>query len=252
MSDLASPKLQPQPTPRFDLELFERRVRDYALSHSGRKIRILEAGCGRQWNVDLTGLDMHLTGIDINAESVRIRMAEAGDLDDAIVGDLREVDLSADSYDIVFSSFVLEHVAGAEQLLDRLVAAVRPGGLLLLRVPDRDSVFAFLTRRSPHWVHVQYWRRIRHIELAGKPGQGPFPVVYDRIVSWRGITAYCQRHGLQIVDAYSSNFFLGSFGSRAAIVDHMLRSLALLSFGRLTADHNNLAFVIRKPPTEQA
>lgn len=246
MPALAQPKLQRQPTPRFDTELFECRIREYH-QRCPRKLRILEAGCGRRWNLDLSGIDVHLTGIDIDADSVQLRMGEAGDLDDAIVGDLREVALPPGSFDITFSSFVLEHVAGAEQLLDRLVAAVRPGGLVLLRIPDRDSVFGFLTRHTPHWVHVQYWRRIRGIEQAGRPGFGPFPVVYDGVVSWRGMTAYCKLNGLEIIDAYSSNFHLRSWGGRAAMVDYGLRSMALLSFGRLTADHNNLAFVIRKP-----
>lgn len=247
MTATALRKPQPQPTRRFDTELFERRIREYAQAHPGEKVRILEAGCGRRWNLDLSGVDVHLTGIDIDADSVRVRVAEAGDLDEAIVGDLREADLPAGSYDIAYSSFVLEHVAGAEQLLDRLVAAVRPGGLLLLRIPDRDSVFAFLTRCSPHWVHVQYWKRIRGIERAGTPGSGPFPVVYDKVVSWHGMTGYCNQHGLAILDAYSNNFHLGNYGRHAALVDYGLRSVALLSLGRLTAGYNNIAFVIRKP-----
>ena len=70
------------------------------------------------------------------------------DLSETIVGDLRTVALPAASYDVAFSTFVLEHVTGAEQVLDRMVAAIRPGGLLLVRIPDRDSVFGFITRHS--------------------------------------------------------------------------------------------------------
>ena len=90
---------------------------------------------------------------------MRMRLEEAGDLDEVIVGDLRAVSLMPGSYDVVFSSFVLEHVEGAEAVLDRLVPAIRPGGLLLLRIPDRDSVYGFVTRHSPHWLRVQYKRR---------------------------------------------------------------------------------------------
>jgi 2-polyprenyl-3-methyl-5-hydroxy-6-metoxy-1,4-benzoquinol methylase len=169
MSALKAQRLRPQPTALFDTELFEHRIAEYAASRPG-VVRILEAGCGRRWNLDLAGVDFHVTGIDLSAESMRTRLEEAGDLDEAIVGDLRAVSLTPRSYDVVFSSFVLEHVEGAEAVLDRLVPAIRPGGLLLLRIPDRDSVYGFVTRHSPHWLRVQYsaasWAPSRQADLA--------------------------------------------------------------------------------------
>jgi hypothetical protein len=226
-----------------DSKLFERRIRQYARSTPG-PLRILEAGCGRRWGLDLTGVDFHLTGVDLNADGIHART----DLDEAIVGDLRTLSLPVSSYDIVFSSFVLEHVAGAEQVLDTMIAALRPDGLLLLRIPDRDSVFGFAARHNPHWLHVQYKRRMRGAKLAGTPGRGPFPCVYDKVVSWRGITTYCAAHGLQVTDTRSSNFYLAALGRLAKPADRALRLIAALTAGRLTADHSNLAFVIRKPP----
>lgn len=243
---LTMPKLQVQPTARFDLDAFESHIRTYAHDHPGT-LRILEAGCGRRWYLDLAGVDFQLTGVDLNSESMRIRADQFGDLDEAIIGDLREISLLPDSYDVAYCSFVLEHVAGAEQVLDRLLAALKPGGLLLLRIPDGDSVYGFLARHSPHWLHVQFKRRIQRNRLAGTPGRGPFPTVYDQVVSWKGITAYCARHGMEIVDAYSSNFYLDHFRGFAASVDRGLRWVARMSRGRLTADHSNLAFVIRRP-----
>jgi SAM-dependent methyltransferase len=244
MSLLEIGKPQPQPTVKFDSALFERHIGEYAASHPGT-LRILEAGCGRHWTLDLAGVDFRLTGVDLNADAMRMRM-EVGDLDETVVGDLRTVALPADSYDVAFSSFVLEHVAGAEQVLDRLTAALRPGGLLLVRVPDRDPVFGFITRNSPHWLHVQYKRRIRRSKRAGTPGHGPFPTVYDKVVSWRGMHEYCAANGLEIVDACSSNYYLRAFGPFEGLADGALRVIAMLSFGRLTADYSNLALVIQK------
>jgi SAM-dependent methyltransferase len=237
-----------QPTVNYDSELFERYIREYAASHPG-PVRILEAGCGRRWSLHLADVDFRLTGVDLNADAMRLRIA-SGDLDEAITGDLRTIALPAGSYDIAFSSFVLEHVAGAEQVLDRMVAAVRPGGLLLVRIPDRDSVYGFITRYSPHWLHVQYKRRIRGVKQAGTPGWAPFSTVYDKIVSWHGMRTYCASRGLEIVDACSSNFYLRAFGPFAAVVDRGLRLMAMLSLGRLTARHSNLAFVLRKTGRE--
>jgi SAM-dependent methyltransferase len=243
---MTRPRLLIQQTARSDLELFEARVREYAYAHA-RVLRILEAGCGRRWDLDLAGVDFCLTGVDVNADSMRMRIENEGDLDEAIVGDLREVALSPEFYDVIYCSFLLEHVAGAEKVLDRLLAALKPGGLLLLRIPDGDSVYGFMARNSPHWLHVQYKRRIQRKKLAGTPGHGPFPTVYDPVISWKGITAYCARKGVEIVDAYSSNFHLDHFGGLAQVADRGLRWVAWASRGRLTADHNNLALVIRKP-----
>jgi len=238
-----------QPTAHYASELFERRIREYAGAppgHSGpcpRPLLILEAGCGRRWTLDLSGVDFRLIGVDLNADAIRMR----ADLNESIIGDLRTVTLPAEAYDVVYCSFVLEHVAGAERVLDRMAAATRPGGLLLVRIPDRDSVFGFLTRHSPYRLHVQYHRRIRRHKLAGTPGRGPYPCIYDKVVSWQGMTSYCATHGLEIIEACSSNFYLGALGPFAGITDRTLRLMATLSAGRLTADHNNLAFVIRKP-----
>ena len=238
-----------QPTAHYASELFERRIREYAGAppgHSGpcpRPLLILEAGCGRRWTLDLSGVDFRLIGVDLNADAIRMR----ADLNESIIGDLRTVTLPAEAYVVVYCSFVLEHVAGAERVLDRMAAATRPGGLLLVRIPDRDSVFGFLTRHSPYRLHVQYHRRIRRHKLAGTPGRGPYPCIYDKVVSWQGMTSYCATHGLEIIEACSSNFYLGALGPFAGITDRTLRLLATLSAGRLTADHNNLAFVIRKP-----
>jgi SAM-dependent methyltransferase len=239
------PELLAQPTKRFDLETFEVRIREYASAHPG-KLRILEAGCGRRWYLDLAGIDFHLAGVDLNADSMSLRIEKVGDLDEAIVGDLREVTLQPEFYDVIYCSFLLEHVAGAEQVLDRLLATLKPGGMLLLRIPDGDSVYGFLARNSPHWLHVQYKRRIQRKKLAGTPGHGPFPTVYDQVISWQGITAYCAQHGAEITDAYSSNFHLDHFRHLSAIADHGLQWAAKASRGRLTADHSNLALVIRK------
>jgi SAM-dependent methyltransferase len=233
-----------QPSAQFDTELFERRIREYASEHDGQ-LKILEAGCGRMWSLHLEGVNYWLTGLDLDERAMKTRMIETGDLDEAIVGDLRTAELPPD-FDIIFSSFVLEHVHGAEQVLDRLVDALRPGGLLLIRIPDRDSVWGFVARTTPHWLHVQYKRRIRRRPLAGTPGRGPYPAVYDRVVSATGISRYAEQRGLRIEDVYASNSHLSFFGRLAPVADLALRVIARFSFGRLTARYSNLAFVLRK------
>lgn len=225
--------------------VFEQAILAYA-EKWGTPPRILEAGCGRAWPLDLGELQFRLVGVDTDAESLRLRQATVGDLAEAVHADLRTVDFPPASFDVIYCAYVLEHVHGAEQILDRLVELLRPGGLLMLRIPDRDSVYGFITRITPHALHVQYKRRIRRRANAGKPGYGPFPTVYDPIVTRAGIRRFCVERGLDLRTEFGSNFHLRFFGRWVPLVDRLLRLVAALSFGRLSATHNNLGYIIEK------
>ncbi len=213
----------------------------------GRPLRILEAGCGRRWQLDLGGIPIHLTGIDLDGDAVRLRVERHDDLDVAVVADLRTVDLPDASFDVVFSSFVLEHVAGAAELLDRFVSWLRPGGLLLLRLPDRDSVYGFVARHTPHRLHVAFRRHVIGMPAAGTAGHGPYPVVYDRVVSRRGMHAYARRNDLRILHEHGSAVYLERSGRYRPFVAATTRLVGAVSAGRLASDHNNLLYVLAKP-----
>jgi SAM-dependent methyltransferase len=210
-------------------------------------LAVLEAGCGQKWGLDLGGMDLHITGVDLDEESMRIRRDNEGDLDEAIVGDLRTVDLGDRRFDLVYSSFVLEHVSGAERVLDRFVEWLNPGGVIVLRIPDRETVFGFIANHTPFWLHVAYWKYILRQGNAGKPGHGPFPTFYDAVVSRRGIHRFCQSRGLRIGAEYGSNYYLKRLGRMGPLVHLVLKGIGAASFGRLSADHNNLLFVLEKP-----
>ena len=144
------------------------------MANEDHPIDILEAGCGRRWPFGLT-IPFTLTGIDIDADALDIRKNEVRDLDEAIVGDLRTADLGKQRFDVIYSSFVLEHVSPADAVLENFVSWLKPGGTLILKFPDRDSVFGFITRFTPHWFHVFYYRWLRGFKDAGKPGFWPYP-----------------------------------------------------------------------------
>src|SRR5690606_33965359 len=131
---------------------------------------ILEAGCGNSWQLKLPGVKYVLTGVDLNEDALRIRKCERKDLDGVIHGDLRTVALDADQYDVIYNSFVLEHVQQAEHVLSNFCRWLKPGGILILRIPDPKSVYGFLSRLTPFWFHVFYKRFIAGIKTAGKPG----------------------------------------------------------------------------------
>lgn len=214
--------------------------------YEGRPLRILDAGCGRMWTWDLEEMRFELTGVDRDADALRLRAQERGDIDHWIVGDLRTVELPPDSYDLVHCAYVLEHIHGAVDVLERMYEALRPGGLMILKTPDRDSVYSFAARTTPHWLHVQYKRRIRGRKLAGTPGHGPYRVVYDQILSLPTLLDWAAAHQMDVITIVGENEHLDFFGKAAPAVDHALRIVAAMSRKRLTATHTNVGLAMRK------
>jgi SAM-dependent methyltransferase len=220
-------------------------VQDY-FSENADVINVLEAGCGRSWHLDLGGIKFKLAGVDISAAALELRRINEGDLDRAIVGDLRNVELDQEEFDIVYCVDVIEHINGADEVLNNFFTWLKPEGLLILVFPNRDTVLGFITRVLPHWVRVLYYKYVAGYPNSGKPGFGPFPVYYDKIVSRRAIHDYCYRHGHSIALEYGRPSHLKRLGWLASGARVLFKFLQYLSFGKLAADHWGLVYVIQK------
>lgn len=164
---------------------------------SARSISILEAGCGRKWDYDIGPESFAITGVDTDIDALKFRRDVEQDLDEAIIGDLRDVEFPDRSFDVIYNAFVLEHIQGAESVLNKFASWLKPDGLLILFIPDRDSAYGFITRLTPHWLHVAFYRYVLGSKNAGQPGFGPYPAYYDRIVSRDGILDYAARTNMR-------------------------------------------------------
>lgn len=214
------------------------------LGHAG-PIRILEAGCGRKWPLDLKGIEHNLTGLDIDKAALDIRKNVTRDLDDTIHGDLRYADLGAEKFDVIYSAYVLEHIKEAEAVLQNFSKWLRKGGLLILLIPDADSVRGFITRITPHWFHVFYYRCVLRLPNAGKPGYGPYATYYAPVVSRHGIRKFCEKQHFRICEERGSASYLGH-GLVAVLSRTLARVIAWLSLGRLKDNHADLMYVLKK------
>lgn len=212
-----------------------------------RRLRVIDAGCGRLWPLGLSR-DLVMTGIDIEQEALDARRREAGDLDVAILGDLRDETLApAGSADLVFSRYVLEHIAGAELAFASMARWLAPGGFLVLQIPDRQSAYGYVARRTPHWVHIWYYRNVLGRPHAGVPGRHPYRTVHEQAISRAGIRALCERHGLVLCREYLVDDVALHRGPRWSLIRTGLTLLSRLSGNRLTDRHNNLAYVLARP-----
>ena len=209
-------------------------------------LRILEAGCGHAWGVDLKGVQYELTGIDNDERALDTRKNQRKDLDVAILGDLRTATLEEAHYDVIYNCNVLEHIDGAERVLENFNHWLKPGGILILCFPNRDSVKGVVTRTTPFWVHVLYKKHIQGYKNAGKPGHDPFPTFFDRIVSRRGIHEFYERNNLVVRAEYSAGH-----GRPENVAQKLLKLCTwivhIASFGTWSAAHHQLMYVLEKP-----
>jgi SAM-dependent methyltransferase len=210
------------------------------------ELNILEAGCGQHWPMQLGEIKYRLTGVDLDGAALRYRVEVSKDLDEAIVADLRELDLGTRKFDVIYNAFVLEHVQNASLVLENFARWLRPGGLVILKLPDRNTVFGFLTNVTPFWFHIFYHRYILGHENAGKPGYGPYPTYYDHVVSRDGIREFCKLNRFTIKEERGLGAYVIESGLRARVIRTLAIGVSMLSIGRLPWKHNNLTYVLQK------
>jgi SAM-dependent methyltransferase len=255
--------------------LFAQPVQDYLYQVLGRPLSVLRAGlatpAGELGLARLreSGYEIAVTTVDqdnrlarqLLAREVREVRAEAAPaaqtlagtrLDQrapagpVILGDLRAVPLPPRSFDVVYCAFLLERIPNAALVLDRFVATLRPGGLLLLRIRDRDCAAAVLDRSAPEPLRRALWDRLH----PGEPG--PFPAVYDPLTSARGIESYATAHGLVITRRESARTLPDRPVRLAAALRASRILIGWLSRNHRTDAYDELLYVIRKPEDSSA
>lgn len=229
----------------YGSDLFTAAALGYASQRPGRSLSLLQAGCTTAGgDLDLrrlraSGCEVAVSLIDDDNPAARAAVAANPGLAACMLADLRVVPLAPRSFDIVHCT-LLERIANAELVLDRLVETLRPGGLLLLRTGDRDSAAGFLDRVLPRPLRALIWRGRR----PGLPH--PYPAVYEQLVSGRGIQSYAQRRGLVISQRLPLSPVAGRRRRPRALM-LAFRLTERLSLGRLSSAHDALCYVIRKP-----
>jgi hypothetical protein len=227
-------------------DLFTRYTREYVTGRDEQQVTVLLAGCTTA-DGDLgvgalraEGAEVIVSLIDDDQPVTRAAVSAHAGLAGCVQGDLRSVPLPPRSHDIVLCALLLQRIKNAELVLDRLVAAIRPGGLLLLRFRDGGSSAGFLDRVLPTAARRVIWRRRR-------PGQpGPYPAVYERLSSVRGIQAYVLKRELVIAERQALGGTAGALANPPGFLA-LQKLVARLSRGRLTAAHEDLLYVVRKP-----
>ena len=213
----------------------------------GRKeLNVLEAGCGSSTRVDLPE-SARIAGIDISKKQLERNEM----LDEKICGDIQTHTLPAGKYHVIISWFVLEHVANPVQALRNFVEALQKDGLIILALPNVYSLKGFVTKFTPYFIHVAFYRYILGQKDAGEDDTVPFPTYLRFSISPRSLKKYAAEHGLSV--AYFQ-LYDGKMQQRLLERNIFARWLyiflgglvKIISMNRLDLVNNNFAIVLQK------
>jgi len=214
---------------------FYRWVREYV----GPSTRLLNLGAGPATGNPLAafrGEVERVVGADLDPA-----VLENEELDEAHVTDGKSLPFPDESFDVVLSVYVLEHVEHPKDFLREVLRVLKPGGCFFFRTPNRLHYVSLVAQATPHWFHTLVANRVR-----GLPSDAhePYPT-YHRLNTRRAIRTAARQAGfahseLRMFEAdpsylmfHAVPFALGLAYERMANSSDRLAPLRANIFGRL-------------------
>ena len=213
-------------------------------------IKIYEAGGGSISYLPSALIESaDITVVDIDDDQLRNNEYARA----KIRGDIQTCDFSGQNFDLVVCNYVIEHIERPDKALINFASAVAPNGLVVIAAPNPHSFTGAITKYTPHWFHVWFYRGVLGNKSAGRPGTAPFRTIYHPLVSPHKLLEFCKRHGYRVVYFKMFEFVqLGKLRQRrpalAKILHAFIRTLEFVSRSPLRLGDFHL--VLEKVPTE--
>lgn len=140
--------------------LYANRARRFARNSGQQSGLVVDIGCGRgETLLALRELGWRAIGTEISEASARYAR-EVLHLDMRVCEDVGALGLPEGSVDLVLLWHVLEHVRDPARVLGEIATLLRPGGTLIVAVPNAGSLEARLS--GPRWFHLDVPRHLWH------------------------------------------------------------------------------------------
>jgi SAM-dependent methyltransferase len=212
------------------------------------RLAIYEAGGGSTSFLPLDVLRRaHVTVVDIDEDQIR----NNDYAQETILGDVQSHRFDPGSFDLVICYNVIEHLPDVEAALLRFCESLKQGGLILIGAPNPKSLSGVVTKYSPHWFHVWFYRHVRGDRKAGLPGQAPFPTFFHPLVTLSRLEAFAAAHGLQMIyrKEYESPRYPEMRARKpafAALIDAAASVMNFLLPGKSDVRHGDYHVILRK------
>lgn len=210
---------------------------------SKQALCVLEAGCGSASRVNF-GTRARMVGIDISEK----QLDRNSELNEKVLGDIQYYQFPSGAFDAIICWDVLEHLPRPELAMERFSDSLKPGGLIILKLPNVLSVKGLVTKFLPHWFHVLVYRYFYGDKNAGKDDNLPFKTYLRFRISAKALQSQGAQLGLQ--STYFSTFDVANINwlQRKKAVHFaytvVKRVVGFFSFGRI--GDSELILVLRK------
>ena len=207
-------------------------VHEHAAS-LGRDITILEAGCGRlsHWEYPAGA---RVAGLDISED----QLARNDRVDEKFHGDVQTWDTDR-QWDVVASVYVLEHIHDPRRAVANMLKWTRPGGLLVVAVPNALSLKGLVTKFTPFGFHGWFYRNIYRRPHA------IFPTVMDWSVTPANLRKQLAENEI-VLERFDTETLSRAFDP---VYQALVGLLKILTLGRWNAGNSNYLLVVRKAQT---
>lgn len=155
-------------------------------------LTVVEVGCGQQTNVVFEGAT-RVIGVDVDQPALVANTT----VTDPVILSANELELAPESVGAISSIFTLEHVEEPDVVFGMLARALRPGGVLVIAVPQVRSPKAIITKFTPQSFHEWFYRRA----LGRDPGAHgtPFDTVLDPAIAPERLRRLATALGLDVI-----------------------------------------------------
>jgi ubiquinone/menaquinone biosynthesis C-methylase UbiE len=158
-------KLYPDVNDRWDDKIF----RNIILEHIDENAKLLDlgAGSGRIPEMNFKDKVEVVYGIDPDPD-----IKQNSYLDNAAVGNGESLPYEENTFDVVISDNVLEHLVNPEKVFKEVHRVLKPGGYYLFKTPNKYHYMPLIARLTPHFFHE--WIN----ERRGRESKDTFPTQY--------------------------------------------------------------------------
>ncbi|MDH3740626.1 MAG: class I SAM-dependent methyltransferase [Hyphomicrobiales bacterium] len=144
-------------------------------TYGGPDSDVLDAGCGSGVMTSAAAAKVKsVLGFDASPQMIGLARQRCKLLDNADfkVGRLGDRDIAAGrTFDVILCSSVLEYVDDLDGALDWLITKLKPGGILLVSMPNGASLYRKVERLAFKLTgRPRYYAHVRHVPMAAEFG----------------------------------------------------------------------------------